>query len=232
MSRASCCAPLFPGASAAELLAETNHAGGDPRFYGTERVAESLGDFKLGQATEVGHLDGHPLVVRQFTQGASHGPLRLGGGCVLGGRRRPRDLRFFFLNRFGETSACFARPETVDGAAPRKHDEPAEWFAALVIKRDGGFPNLDKRFLQDVLGLGPIIENLHREGEEQRTMARIELLKRVFVASGHGAQQRTVIPDLCRRDIPTALAIGHRGNVTIAGKAGEGKNSERYGGSP
>jgi len=68
----------------------------------------------------------------------------------------------------------------------------------LVIERGGGFPNLDEGLLQNVFGLGPIAENLQRKGKEQRTVLRVELPKRVFVAGGHGAQQRAIIPDLRR----------------------------------
>src|SRR5262249_33554569 len=57
------------------------------------------------------------------------------------------------------TGISLTPSQPIDGTSPRNGDHPAEWFASFRRITIGFFPDLNKNFLQNIVGFGFFMNN-------------------------------------------------------------------------
>ena len=137
------------------------------------------GDLALAHALVEGKLDGLLLGDREGLDELEQGLADIGHDEVL--------LRVggpgvgLLLDLIAKAVLCaamaLALAEAVDGAAAGQGDDPAQGLALGGVIPGGAVPDFHEDFLEEVLGLGLVVDDFHAEGFHDGGMAIVEVLE-------------------------------------------------------
>jgi len=179
-------------AEAADGVVELAEAEFEAGLDGAEGGIGVNGDFALAHAFEEGEIDGLTLkggegldalaeelaeiVVDDVVIDAIVNP---GVGLVLG----------FEFETLGNAVIGLAFAEPVDGPAAGEGDDPAEGLAFFLGVVFCLAPDLHEDLLEQVVGLGLVVDDANDEGFEDAAIAVVEGGKGLRVAVGDGAHE-------------------------------------------
>jgi len=172
------------GLTALQNGAQAPQPGADPRFESAHRQAQALGGLLVGEASEVGHFDGGPLVGRNPGERLAHGQQQItavASRAFAAGELLPLEL---------------VEPGRFAGLAPEVHQlvardriEPTQRIAAVGLEAGGFAPDRDEHLLHDVLGQVGTAAELACIGEDAAGVELVERLKGLDVSTRDPVQQ-------------------------------------------
>lgn len=164
-------------------------------FHGGQRLFQPIGNFLLGQAPEVKHLDHLALLGIEFQNRASNHLVLFaltqsqGGGEFIHGV----DLRRLLAHVVLKPQAPLHRAQAVDRLVPSHRDGPSHWLAALQIIHRGFLPEHEHHLLGHILGVGLVVQNPVGGAEHDSDVTAEKTLIRHTVSAPHALDEIHIV---------------------------------------
>ncbi len=160
-------------------------------FDGAQGLLEAVGDLGMGEAFEIGALEGAALFgIELFERGGDEG---VGFGVLQGIGELGRGNVDSGGRVEGHPGGRRPPAQPIKGAGAGHAEDVGEGLRAVVVIACAGSPELKENIDSELFGLVGIAEHAETEGVDEGPVAVVELPERGLIAGRQSEHEREVI---------------------------------------